>query len=163
MRQGAVHASVFVSPSPSMALRERGIKGVRVPPSPFLKQSNPCLKSQNNQNPAPLPCPQRHTKFPLIPLVVIQSNQLRVQSTFNHPSINFNPPSIIAHPNPLTPYPPSAPPGASQSLSPLLHHRGSSGPPSGHQGHPGRSGKSAPALRPWRRRPPREPDPSSPP
>ena len=45
-------ALVFVSPSPLKTLRERGIKGVRVP-LPFLKQSKPCLKPQNNQKPTP--------------------------------------------------------------------------------------------------------------
>ena len=64
---------------------ERGIKGVRVP-SPSLKQSKPCLKSQNNQTPAPLPCPLPHKKSSEISLGVIQSNQLRVQSTFNQNS-----------------------------------------------------------------------------
>ena len=92
---------------------------------PFLKQSKPCLKPQNNQNPpppprhsrlrsgihpegrgrvpvgatgwspfpvrnagrgSPSPCPQRHAKSPKIPLGVVQSNQLRVQSTFNQTS-----------------------------------------------------------------------------
>ena len=93
---------------------------------PFLKQSDPCLKLQNNQklapspssfstpveNPSPgagplvlrlskcewgagyvnlsrvallplPPCPPPHAKSPEIRLAVIQSNRLRVQSTFN--------------------------------------------------------------------------------
>ncbi len=60
--------------------------GVRqgVNPSPFLKQSKPCLKSQNNQNPHP-----RATRGPQkISLGVVQSKQLRVQSMFNQRSIN---------------------------------------------------------------------------
>ena len=44
-----VSVSVFSSPSPLMALRERGIKGERVFPFHFLKQSKPCLNPQNNQ------------------------------------------------------------------------------------------------------------------
>ena len=51
---------VFPFPSPLKALRERGIKGERVP-----------LRLL------------RHAKSPENPLGVIQSNQLRVQSTFN--------------------------------------------------------------------------------
>ncbi len=65
--------SVFSSPSPSMALRERGIKGERVP----------------------FP---HHAKSPENPLGVIQSNQLRVQSTFNHSSIKLNRLQSTPHP-----------------------------------------------------------------
>ena len=68
--------SVFSSPSPLRALRERGIKGVRVPPSRFLKQSKPCLKPQNNQRP-PTRNPQ---KF--------------LQASFNQTSYEFNQSSI---------------------------------------------------------------------
>ena len=57
-----VPLSVYSSPSPLMALRERGIKGVRVP-SHFLKQSNPCLKSQNNQNPRGVPGHRANASF----------------------------------------------------------------------------------------------------
>ena len=55
-------------------------------PSPLLKQSNPCLKSQNNQKTASPPFLLRHAKSPEIPLGVVQSKQLRVQSTFNQTS-----------------------------------------------------------------------------
>ena len=63
-------ASVLPSPSPLKALRacpeslegERGIKGVRVPvPIPLLKQSNPRLKPQDNQNPTP--CSGGHSRL----------------------------------------------------------------------------------------------------
>ena len=68
--------------------------GWRVP-SPFLKQSKPCQKSQNNQKPTPLP----HAKSPEIPLGVVQSKQLRVQSMFNQCSIKTPPPqSKMEHP-----------------------------------------------------------------
>ncbi len=66
--------------------------GWRVP-SPFLKQSNPCLKLQNNQNPTP--CTTRNPQK--IPLGVVQSKQLRVQSKFNQPSIKTPPSSLCAH------------------------------------------------------------------
>ena len=68
--------------------------GWRVP-SPFLKQSKPCLKSQNNQKSTPLP----HAKSPEIPSGVVQSKQLRVQSMFNQCSIKTPPPqSKMEHP-----------------------------------------------------------------
>ena len=51
--------------------------------SPFLKQSKPCLKLQNNQKPTP----PHHANSPEIPSGVVQSKQLRVQSTFNQCSI----------------------------------------------------------------------------
>ena len=115
--EGAVGAgaptapSVFPSPSPLKALRERGIKGVRVP-SVFLKQSKPCLKPQNNQKLAHLPCPQRHAKSPEIPLGIVQSNQLRVQSTFNQnptPTTGQRPriPPAYRLSQPLAPPPPN--------------------------------------------------------
>ncbi len=115
--EGAVGAgaptapSVFPSPSPLKALRERGIKGVRVP-SVFLKQSKPCLKPQNNQKLAHLPCPQRHAKSPEIPLGIVQSNQLRVQSTFNQnptPTTGQRPriPPAYRRSQPLAPPPPN--------------------------------------------------------
>ncbi len=71
-------------------------------PSPFLKQSKPCLKLQNNQKPTP-----RATRIPQKSLSgVIQSKQLRVQSIFNQRSINVQ---SKPHPNKrtkLTPPPP---------------------------------------------------------
>ncbi len=122
-------APVFLSPSrdSGQALRaikgegERETKGVRVS-SPILKQSKPCLKPQNNQKPAPSPSsfptpignpspwgavrrgsPLHHAKSPENPLGVVQSNQLRVQSTFNQRSIKTSP-----HPLPENRRPPYA-------------------------------------------------------
>ena len=73
-------ASVLLSPSPLKALRERGIKGERVP-----------LWGRGY--------PLRHAKSPEIPSGVIQSNQLRVQSTFNQSSIKN--PQLNKRPDPL--------------------------------------------------------------
>ena len=72
--------SVLLSPSPLKALRacpeslegERGTKGERVPLRPL-----------------------RHEKSPEIPLGVVQSNQLRVQSMFNQRSIKSPPPQLV--------------------------------------------------------------------
>ncbi len=71
-----VHPSVLLSPSPLKALRERGIKGERVP---LWGWGYPLSVGATGGSPSPL----RHAKSPEIPLAVVQSNQLRVQSMFN--------------------------------------------------------------------------------
>ena len=96
-------ASVLLSPSPLQALRERGIKGVRVP-SPSLKQSKSCLKTQNNQTPAPPPCPAPR-KIPGNPFrrhsIKTATSSINVQSTFNQ-----NPQHPVASAPPLCYTPP---------------------------------------------------------
>ena len=73
-------ASVLLSPSPLQALKERGIKGERVP-----------LRGWGGHPP--------HAKSPEIPLGVVQSKQLRVQSMFNQRSIKTH--NSLWHPRPL--------------------------------------------------------------
>ncbi len=87
-------ASVFLSPSPLKALRERGIKGVRVPLWGWGYSLSVRATSWS-----PSPCYLRHAKSPEIPSGVVQSNQLRVQSMFNQRLIKN--PQLNKRPDPL--------------------------------------------------------------
>ncbi len=83
--------SVFPSPSPLKALRERGTKGERVS---LWGWEYPLSVGATGGSPSPL----RHAKSPEIPLGVVQSNQLRVQSMFNQRSIKTLPSATEENP-----------------------------------------------------------------
>ena len=73
-------------------------------PSPFLKQSKPCLKLQNNQKPTP----PHHAKSPEIPFrrrsIKTATSSINVQSIFNQRSIKTPPLPRPPRPHRIVPH-----------------------------------------------------------